>query len=254
MFAGKRVLITGASRGLGSVAAVAFAREGARLMLSGRELPRLEALKDACAGAPEVALHAADLLDPAAIAGLVADGEHRFGGFDIVLHALGGGYGMRDPLLTWPQLTTLHHVNLGAGAELNRLVAPGMIERGAGALIHVGSIASGEAVGSVGYNTIKAGLAAYVRSLGRELAGKGIVVTAILPGAFTGPDNAFERLARRNPEAWAEFRDHKLPRKRIGDAEELIPLIFLLAGPGGSMMSGSCVPIDAGEGFGYVHL
>ena len=48
-----------------------------------------------------------------------------------------------------------------------------------------------------------------------------------------------------------QFIDERLPRKKIAEADELIPLIALLAGQGASMMAGSCVPIDAGEGIAY---
>jgi 3-oxoacyl-[acyl-carrier protein] reductase len=190
--------------------------------------------------------------DPGAPARLVDQGAERFPSIDIVLHALGGGYGFSDPLLEADKLTTLHHLNIGVGAELNRLLVPVMRTGTGGRIIHVCSIASGEVVASVGYNTVKAGLAAYVRGLGRALAQKNIVVTGILPGAFEGPDNAFARLAVNSPDSYRGFEANRLPWGKVGRAEELIPLLFLLAGEGASMMAGSCVPIDAGEGFAVV--
>ncbi len=90
-------------------------------------------------------------------------------------------------------------INLGSVAEINRLVVPEMMERESGNLVHVGSIASSEAVGSVGYNTVKAGLAAYVRSIGKELARSHIVATGILVGGFTAPENAMFRLKTLTP-------------------------------------------------------
>ena len=118
--------------------------------------------------------------------------------------------------------------------------------------MHVGSIASQEATASVGYNTVKSALAAYVRSLGRELAETRVVVSGILPGAFYAPENSWERLKASKPEVVREFIEKNLPRKRIAEVDELLPLIFFLAGKAASMMSGCCVPIDAGEGKSYV--
>ena len=101
----------------------------------------------------------------------------------VILHCAGGGMGLRGPFMTPQELHALFMVNLG-GIEINRRFAPRMQADGYGRIIHVCSIASGEAVGSVGYNTIKAALGAYVRSLGRELAPYGVVVSGIAPGGF----------------------------------------------------------------------
>ena len=179
-------------------------------------------------------------------------GFEFLGGVDIIIHALGGGYGFSDPMLSWKQIELLHKVNLYAGAEINRLTIPKMIKNKKGSIIHVGSIASQEAVGSVGYNTVKASLAAYVRSLGREMASSGIIVTGILPGGFTAPGNAMIRLQENKPEVYDSFINERLPRKKMGSVTEIIPLICLLASDAGSMMSGCCVPIDAGEGTAYI--
>ena len=117
--------------------------------------------------------------------------------------------------------------------------------------MHVGSIASGEVSGSVGYNTVKAALAGYVRSLGRELSKSGLVVTGILPGGFYAPGNSWERLEKKNQEAVQQFIEDRLPRGSLGQAEELIPMIRLLCSDDASMMAGCLVPIDAGEGVRY---
>src|SRR5690349_9080731 len=119
--------------------------------------------------------------------------------FDAVIHCAGGGMGLRESLLTPKALYDLFMLNLGTGVEVNRQALPSMMARKKGYIVHVCSIASGEAVGSVGYNTVKAALAAYVRSLGREMAPHGVVVTGIAPGAFIASGNAMDRLQRDNP-------------------------------------------------------
>jgi 3-oxoacyl-[acyl-carrier protein] reductase len=173
------------------------------------------------------------------------------GGIDVVLHSAGGGLGFRNDFLTHGELLKLFALNLGAAAEINRLVAPGMQERRSGNLVHVGSIASNEGVGSVGYNTVKAGVAAYVRSLGREMNRFNVIVTGILPGGFISPENAMARLQESNPAAYEKFIQDRLPRQIMGDAKELIPMLLLLCSEGASMMGGCLVPIDAGEGRSY---
>jgi 3-oxoacyl-[acyl-carrier protein] reductase len=250
-FQDKNILITGASKGLGYFCAQAFEKQGARLVMAARSLDKLEKLKVSFSDPAKHLVFADDLVEQKNIENLVSKGLEHSGEFDIVLHVLGGGYGFRDPLLTWEQLETLYRVNVGVAAEINRLVAPEMVKKKAGRLVHVGSIASQEATASVGYNTVKSALAAYVRSLGRELAESGVVVTGILPGAFYAPENSWRRLEANKPEVVREFIEKNLPRKRIADADEVLPLIYFLAGGAASMMSGCCVPIDAGEGKSY---
>jgi len=97
-----------------------------------------------------------------------------------------------------------------------------------------------------------AALAAYVRSLGREIAGSGIVATGILPGGFYAPENSWERLEAKSPDVVKKFIEERLPRKFLGRAEELIPMILLLCSDAASMMGGCLVPIDAGEGRAYI--
>jgi 3-oxoacyl-[acyl-carrier protein] reductase len=251
-FQDKSILITGASKGLGYVCAREFEKQGAQLVLVARSLSKLEHLKSTFSNPAKHLVFSADLLNHDSIQGLVKKGLEHSGGFDIVLHILGGGYGFRDPLITWEQLDTLYKVNVGVAAEINRLIVPEMVEKKHGRLVHVGSIASHEATASVGYNTVKAALAAYVRSLGRELAESRVVVSGILPGAFYAPDNSWERLKATKPEVVKEFIEKNLPRKRIADVDEVLPLIFFLASEAASMMSGCCVPIDAGEGKNYI--
>jgi 3-oxoacyl-[acyl-carrier protein] reductase len=251
-FQNKNILITGASKGLGFVCSKAFESQGARLVVAARSSDKLENLRNSFLDPSKHLVFEGDLMDRNNIEALVSKGLEHTGGFDIVLHVLGGGYGFRDPLLTWDQLETLHKVNVGVAAEINRLVAPEMIAKRSGRLVHVGSIASQEATASVGYNTVKSALAAYVRSLGRELAESGVVVTGILPGAFNAPENSWRRLEVNKPEVVKEFIEKNLPRKKIADADEVLPLIFFLASESASMMSGCCVPIDAGEGKSYV--
>ena len=251
-FKGKTVLVTGASMGLGYTCAEYFERCGSQLVITGRTAKKLENLKSSFRSPGDHLAFSGDLLIEREIHYLVEKIKNTYGQVDIIVHSQGGGYGFREPLLSWEQFNMLHKLNVASGAEINRLLIPDMIEQKSGNIIHVGSIASQEAIGSVGYNTVKAALAAYVRSLGREMASTGIFVTGILPGGFTAPDNSMIRLKENNPKIYDSFIRERLPRKKMGKVEEIIPLVCLLASDAGSMMNGCCVPIDAGEGTAYI--
>lgn len=247
----KRVLITGASKGLGAIATQAFDARGARLVLMSRSLQQLDEVRNSCQNPKKHLNLSVDLLEMDQIRVGVQRALEFLDGIDVVLHAAGGGLGLKDELLHPEDLLKLFVLNVGAAAEINRLVIPHMKEKRCGNLVHVGSVASSEGIGSVGYNTVKAALAAYVRSIGRELARFHVVATGILPGGFISPGNAMSRLQLSNPEAYKQFIDERLPRKIMGDAQELIPMLTLLCSEQASMMAGCLVPIDAGEGRAY---
>ncbi|MBU3956389.1 SDR family oxidoreductase [bacterium] len=248
---GKKVIITGASRGLGSVCAMALAAHGASLVLMARTEKKLEEVRMSCQNPEKHLTIGVDLTNTEQLRKAIGRATEFLGEIDVVLHVAGGGLGLREPLLSSGDLIKLFTLNVAVAAEINRIVLPGMIKRKSGNLVHVASIASGEATASVGYNTAKAALAAYVKSLGREIAGYGVVATGILPGGFYAPENSWERLKAQKPKVVENFIKERLPRGFLGRAEELIPMILLLCSDAASMMGGCLVPIDAGEGKAY---
>jgi len=247
----KNILITGASRGLGAVAAVEFAKQGAKLALIARSEDKLYDVRMKC---ETPSLHisiSADLTIEEDFFRAMTAVQTWFGDTDVVLHCLGGGLGYKDYLLNNIQLMDLFNLNIGVAARINNHIVPDMIAQKSGNIVHVGSIASSEGVGSVGYNVTKAALAAYVRSLGRELAHHNVICTGILPGGFISPGNSMARLAESNPEVYNDFIIERLPRNSMGQTDELLPMLSLLCSEDASMMSGCMVPIDAGEGRAY---
>jgi len=246
----KRVLITGASKGLGSVCAEAFAKVGAELMLTARSDDLLCTLVSKLEMPSNHEVFVGDLCEMEKIQELAAR-AHKFGPIDVIIHVMGGGLGYSDPLLEWDKFQELFKINISSAAEINRLLLPSMVKRSTGNVIHVGSIAGREATGSVGYNSVKAALAAYIRTLGRELADTGVVVTGISPGGFWAPQNSWERFRQRDPDLLKQVIAQKQPRMKLGDASELIPAMFFLASRQATMMTGCSVPIDGGEGLTY---
>ncbi len=250
----KKILITGASKGLGAVCAPALAAEGASLVLMARSGDKLEKIRNSFKNPNRHLSLSCDLTDFDQLRNRIDKAKRFLGSVDVVLHVVGGGLGLSDSLLSSEGLMKLFVLNIAIAAEINRMVAPEMIEKKCGSLVHVCSIASSEATGSVGHNTVKAALAGYVRSLGRELAASGVVATGILPGGFIAPENAFVRLKERNPIGYKDFVENRLPRKALAEADELIPLLLFLCSDAASMMGGCLVPIDAGEGKSYITI
>ena len=244
----KNIIITGASRGLGSEVAIAFSKSGAKLVLVARTKEDLEMIRKKCKDPKKHLSIATDLTDARGISKAIHEAKKFLVKIDCVLHVAGGGLGKRDPLIAWDDILLLFKLNVCAATEINRLVLPDMIKHKQGNLVHIGSIAGKEAVAAVGYNTVKAALNMYVRSLGREMASSGVIVTGINPGGFLAPGNSMRRLKKNNPEAFKKFIEQRMPREKLGDASEMIPLLEFLCSKEASMMCGCMVPIDGGEG------
>ena len=252
-FKDKRVHITGASKGLGKAAAIAFEQEGARLALAARSDDKLETLNNSFGEPNNHLVYNLDLLDSKNIERLTTSIIEKWGGVDIILHCIGGSLGVNDTLEVWENFVRCLKGNIGTASEINRYFVPGMKKQGTGNIIHVGSIVSAEARASVPYNTAKAALSGYVRSLGKELAEHGIIVAGILPGAFYGDDNSMFRYEYYKQEEYQEFVK-SLPQERMPNAEEFVPMLFLLSNPESKIMGGSLITMDGAQGKSYYNF
>ena len=250
-FLGKRIIVTGASRGLGAMACEALAKRGAKIAMLSRSKKEMDNLKNRLKNPSSHISIKVDLLKNNAIKLAIKKAKKFLKQIDIVLHVAGGGFGLKENLIKDKDLKTLLQVNLGAAAEINRLVVSGKIKSQSLKLVHVGSIASNEAVASVGYNVSKSALSAYVKSLGRKLYKNNVIVTGILPGGFIAPGNAMERLKKKNIKDYIKFIKTRLPRGLMGNVNEVLPMLLFLCSRHSSMMGGCLVPMDAGEGKAY---
>ncbi|GIH52141.1 hypothetical protein SAMN05421833_105159 [Microbispora rosea] len=179
--AGARVLVTGASSGIGAATALELSARGARLVLSGRDQ---EALADVAARTGGEMLPA-DLSDPS------ADLAVRAGRVDVLVACAGEGWSGPLARMSGGTAERMIAVNLTAHVQLTRLLLPGMLERGRGHLVYVASIAGVVGVREEAvYAATKAGLLAFAESLRYELPavdGNGVGVTAVVPGVVDTP-------------------------------------------------------------------
>ena len=250
-FLGKRIIITGASRGLGAIACEALSKRGAKIAMLSRSKKELDNLKKRLKNPSNHISVKVDLLENSSIKLAIKKAKKFLKNIDIVLHVAGGGFGLNDNLIINSNLKMLFQINLGAAAEINRLIIKNKNKNQFLKLIHVGSIASAEMVGSVGYNTVKSALAAYVRSLGNKLYKNKVIATGILPGGFIAPGNFMERFKKKNRNAYNKFIKTRLPRGVMGNVNEVLALLLFLCSKHSSMMGGCLVPIDAGESRAY---
>jgi len=176
---GRRVLITGASRGIGRVLATRFAAAGANVALVARDAEAIGHLAGDLGGTA----HPADLLDREQLTGLVGRVEDEAGPVDVIVNNAGMGdtgthWGLADG-----SIENQVRLNLVAPLELCRQAIPRMLERGGGHLVNVASLAALASVpGMTTYAATKAGLAHGAAALRDELRGLPIGVTTVLVG------------------------------------------------------------------------
>jgi 3-oxoacyl-[acyl-carrier protein] reductase len=170
---------------------------------------------------------------------------------DVVIHCAGGGLGIRTPMPTHLQMQSILNANLIGAIAINSIILPSFISQKKGTIIHIGSTASTHAVGSVAYNTAKAGLAAYVRSAGNHFVKEDILICGINPGAFMAYDNSMSRLRDRSIEIYAKFIRERLPRGQMMPLGDLFSILDFLCRTPNLSLAGSMISIDAGESLAY---
>jgi NAD(P)-dependent dehydrogenase (short-subunit alcohol dehydrogenase family) len=181
---GKRILLTGASSGIGEAAAEQLARHGATVVVVARRQARLDALADRITTAGGTAISIpCDVSDMDAVDVLVADVEKRLGGVDILIN--NAGRSIRRPLAEslerWHDVERTMVLNYYAPLRLIRGLAPGMLERGDGHIINVstwGVLSEAAPLFSV-YNASKAALSAASRIAETEWGGRGVHSTLL---------------------------------------------------------------------------
>lgn len=188
----QRLLITGASRGLGAALARVAAQRGHRVFVAARhagDLATLAAEIGASHGPAAVASRTCDLRDGAQVDALAAAAQQAFGGIDVLIN--NAGIGAYRPFLdnTPQDLDELLALNLAAPMRLALALLPGMVERGRGYLIQIASDLARRPLACMApYVASKHGLLGFSASLHREFRERGVRVTTVLPGII---DSAF---------------------------------------------------------------
>ncbi len=242
---GRRVWITGASRGLGRAIALGFAASGADVALTARSA---DSLREVAAEAE--ALGAATLVLPAsvseteAVAGAVAEIERTWGGLDVLVNCAGVSPMFKKAELVeddeWRQVLD---VNVTGSFLCAREAGKLMLDRDGGSIVNISSI-----LGQVGgermaaYSASKGAVDALTRTLALEWATRGIRVNTLSPGYFETDMTE----ALRGHKKWRGHLLSRIPMGRFGVPEELVSAALFLASDASGFMTGSTMVVDGG--------
>ncbi|XP_046377889.1 uncharacterized oxidoreductase MexAM1_META1p0182-like [Haliotis rufescens] len=244
---GKVAIITGSSSGIGAGIAEVFAKEGAKLSLTGRNQKNLEEVAKNCKteSSDDVLINVGDVTDAAFRKTLVETTKKKFGKIDILVN--NAGIALQNTLIstTKEQYDKMMAVNVEAPVFLTQLVAPYLIET-KGCVVNNSSCITSTIMPNVGvYGMTKAALDMHTRILAHEMASHGVRVNAVNPGYI--PTNISS--GQKSEEESAKF--HKAlvngtPIGRSGTPEEMGHIVAFLASEKAAFVTGECFLADGG--------
>src|SRR5260370_23773455 len=235
-FAGKVAVVTGAAQGIGQAVALRMAREGGGLALVDRSQVVEEVRHEAEAVGAEAIAIIADLETYAGAAAAMHGARERFGGIDILVNNVGGTIWAK-PYAEYAEAQIEAEIRRSLFPTLwcCRAVLPGMLERGAGVIVNVSSVAT-RSVNRVPYAAAKGGVNAITASLAMEYAAQGIRVCGVAPGGTEAPPRRIPRNAAepsaQEKEWYRQGVDQTISSslmKRYGTTEEQAAAILFLA-------------------------
>lgn len=242
--AGRRALITGASRGLGKAMAIALAAEGANIALVARDRQSLELVAgEAIAEGGDAAVFVEDVTVEEGVTQLAAKVRDEFGRIDILINNAGTNIRKKLVDFTLSEWQTVMNTNLTSVFLMCRAFIPHMQGRAGGRILNLSSIMGHVSLPErTAYSASKTGLLGLTRALALELAPDGITCNCISPGPFGTEMN---QKIMDDPELNRQFTS-SIPLGRWGKLEEVGALAVYLSLPEAGFITGTDIVIDGG--------
>lgn len=259
-YKGRRVLVVGASAGIGEATARLLAGEGARVMIAARDAATLAATAAAIRAdtGAQPATAVGDITQAGAAEVLIAAAARELGGLDALVDCVGGSIRSGFEALTDADWEGNYAFNVLSAVRLVRAALPALRQGSDPAIVVLGAAAARMPYAhQIVSNVHKAGLLALVKTLALEFAPEGIRVNSVAPGRTLTRlwrDRADKLAAERGStraEVVAEFA-HEIPLGRFAEAEEVASMVVWLASPRAGYITGQTVNVDGGIARGLV--
>jgi NAD(P)-dependent dehydrogenase (short-subunit alcohol dehydrogenase family) len=244
-------IVSGAGQGLGRTVALEMASEGAKVALLERNADTVRQVAAEIGGkGGRAEAYVLDITNYEAYAAAVADVLKKFGKIDVLVNNAAINPAIRtileDRLEDWRRTI---EINLEAVYMGSKLVAPHMVQRGGGRIIHIASIQGFASSGGVGsYNAAKGGMIALTKSMAVELGPHNILVNAVAPGFMSTPMSIVDGVNETETPEFLEWyvQKGKIPLRRTGYPEDVSGTVIFLASTYCRYMTGQLLVVDGG--------
>jgi 2-dehydro-3-deoxy-L-rhamnonate dehydrogenase (NAD+) len=239
-FEGRTAVVTGGASGLGKAAAARIVAEGGKVALWDLNPDTLKAAADEIGATHTVAL---DVADPNAVAAAAGASRTALGRIDILI-ASAGITGATVPVQEFPldSWKRVVDINLNGVFYCCRAIVPFMLDNGYGRIVNVASVAGKEGnPNASAYSASKAGVIGFTKSLGKELAGKGVIANSLTPATFESP------ILNQLPQSQVDYMRSKIPMGRLGEVEESAAMACFMASEECSFTTASTFDTSGGR-------
>jgi 3-oxoacyl-[acyl-carrier protein] reductase len=239
-FDGRSAIVTGGASGLGLEAARRIVAEGGRVALWDIDPDWLETARQEIGATHAVAF---DVTDREAVEQAAAASHEALGAIDVLVNSA-GITGATAPVENYPVDSWLGviDVNLNGVFYCCRAVLPFMLARGYGRIVNVASVAGKEGNPfASAYSASKAGVIGFTKSLGKELATRGVIANAVTPATFESP------ILQQLPKSQVEYMRSKIPMGRLGDVRETAAMVCFMASEECSFTTGATFDTSGGR-------
>ncbi|WP_423607308.1 SDR family NAD(P)-dependent oxidoreductase [Sphingomonas sp. MS122] len=240
-FAGRTAVITGGASGLGKAVAKRIVAEGGQVALWDLSADNLAAAKDEVGAADVQAL---DVSDQAAVEAAAGASAAALGGKVDVLVCSAGITGATAPVHEYPVDSWLRvfDINVNGLFYCNRAIVPLMLENGYGRIVNIASVAGKEGnPNASAYSASKAAVIGLTKSLGKELAGKGVIANSLTPATFESP------ILAQLPQSQVDYMRSKIPMGRLGEVDESAAMVCFMASEECSFTTASTFDTSGGR-------
>jgi len=249
---GKKVLVTGASRGIGYAISEHFLQENAEVFLAARNEDRLCKVEEEFGkqfGEKRIRSQTCDCTNPDDLKKLRESVKVSWGSLDIVVANVGDGRSVADSIPSVNRWKKTWDVNFETSLHTARTFLP-MLQESHGCLLFISSIAAFEAFGApVDYATAKAAVVAFSKNLARKVAGK-VRVNVLAPGNIYFSGSSWDEKIQQDPDKIEQMIKTSIPMKRFGTPKEIADAGVFLCSNRASFITGAVLVVDGGQTVG----
>jgi 3-oxoacyl-[acyl-carrier protein] reductase len=242
---GKRILITGGSKGIGKAIAQAFISEGAIVTIAARDRDVLNVTREELN--QRVSIIKADITIKSERENLMDTFIEQHGSIDVLINNAGGSNGSAVSNTDMNLFYQAMELNYFSAVHLSKLAVEHMKKQRSGSIINITSIYGRESGGKATYNNSKSALISFTKSLADEVISDGIRVNSLAPGSILHDTGNWLKRMKEDPKKIQEFVKKEIPAGRFGTPEEIANVVTFLSSDKASWIVGASINVDGGQ-------